>query len=53
MNGAERVYGVLIIWWHIISNPSRLWYMEEMKYISKACCILHNVIMEQRSSLKG
>lgn len=48
--GAERVYAVLFSRWHIISNPSRICYNEDMSDILKAFSIIHNMIMEFRDA---
>lgn len=44
----ERVFGVLFSRFHILCKPSRLWQKEDMNYIVKACCIIHNMICEER-----
>ena len=41
----ERAFGVLQARWHIIAMPSRLWMLDDMKTIMKACIILHNMIV--------
>jgi Plant transposon protein len=43
-----RVFGVLFKRFHVLSRPSRLWYVEGMAAIVKACVILHNMRVEER-----
>jgi hypothetical protein len=42
----ERAFGRLQAKWHIISQPCRLWFDENMHHIMKACLILHNMTIE-------
>ena len=44
----ERVFGILFQRFHILKNPGRLWDLEYMHLIMKACVILHNMIVEYR-----
>lgn len=46
--GVERVFGVLFSRWHIIAQPSKLWYSNDMGDVVRACAILHNMIIEYR-----
>jgi Plant transposon protein len=44
----ERVFGVLFQMFNILYQPSRLWYVEDMNNVVKACIIIHNMICEER-----
>jgi Plant transposon protein len=44
----DRLFGVLFKKWAILSRPSRLWHVEDMEIILKACIILHNMSCEER-----
>ena len=44
----ERVSGVLFKQFAILFLPGRLWFSEEMTFVMKACCILHNMTVEER-----
>jgi hypothetical protein len=46
----ERCFGVLQARWRIIGNPSRLWSSAIMAVIMYACIIMHNMIIENKSS---
>ena len=42
----ERAFGVLQARFAIVRGPTRLWKLEVLKNIMKACIILHNMIFE-------
>ena len=42
----ERAFDVLQARWHILSIPSRLWLLSDVKVIMQACIILHNMILQ-------
>ena len=42
----ERAFGVLQARFSIVRGPTRLWKLEMLKDIMKACIILHNMIVE-------
>lgn len=42
----ERAFGVLQARFAIVRGPARLWKIEDLDYIMKACIILHNMIIE-------
>ena len=42
----ERAFGVLQARFAIVRGPARLWKLEVLKDIMKACIILHNMIVE-------
>ena len=42
----ERAFGVLQARFAIVCGPARLWKLEVLKDIMKACIILHNMIVE-------
>ena len=42
----ERAFGVLQARFAIVRGPARLWKLEVLKDIMKACIILHNMIIE-------
>ena len=42
----ERAFGVLQARFSIVRGPARLWKLEVLKDIMKACIILHNMIVE-------
>ena len=44
----ERVFGVLFKQFAILFLPGWLWFSEEMAFVMKACCILHNMTVEER-----
>ena len=44
----QRVFGVLLKQFAILFLPGRLWFSEEMTFVMKASCILHNMIVEER-----
>ena len=46
----ERAFGVLKAKFGILTTPCRLWFLEEMSVIMKACIILHNMSVEERVS---
>jgi hypothetical protein len=45
---AERVFGVLFKRFQVLYRPCRLWHIQDMTHIVKACCILHNMCVESR-----
>lgn len=46
----ERVFAVLFKRFGILNIPARIWCDKEMATIIKACAILHNMCIEERSS---
>lgn len=44
----ERAFGVLFSRFKILEVPARLWELEELDYIMRTCCIMHNMIGEHR-----
>lgn len=44
----ERAFGALKARWHIIAQPSRLWFQDDMHNIITACVIMHNMIVEDQ-----
>ena len=44
----ERVFGVLLKRFGIISRPGRLWLSAVMNLVLKTCVIIHNMITERR-----
>ena len=44
----ERAFGVLQARFSIVRGPARLWKLEVLKDIMKACIILHNMIIEDK-----
>jgi hypothetical protein len=49
----ERCFGVLQARFAIIRNPCRQWSMDTISDIMFACCILHNMILEDESDVVG
>jgi hypothetical protein len=47
----ERCFGVLQVQWAIIRNPSHYWEIETIKDILMAFVMMHNMILENKSSL--
>jgi len=47
----ERVFGVLFKRFNVLYTPSRLWYSEDMRSILRSCCIIHNMLVEERREL--
>ena len=46
----ERVFGVLLQRFGIISRPGRLWLSTDMNAILKTCAIIQNIITEERKA---
>jgi hypothetical protein len=44
----ECAFGELVKKWHILKNPIRKWYIEDIDMMVKTCVILHNIIVEER-----
>jgi hypothetical protein len=44
----ERLFGVLFKKWATFYRPSRLWHVEDMEIIMKACTILHSMSCDER-----
>eukprot|EP00918_Siedleckia_nematoides_P047920 GHVU01104956.1.p1 GENE.GHVU01104956.1~~GHVU01104956.1.p1 ORF type:complete len:259 (-),score=25.42 GHVU01104956.1:123-899(-) len=44
----ERTFGVLRFQWLYLMKPCRLWYVEDMHTVVKACVIMHNMNREDR-----
>ena len=44
----ERVFGVLFKRFQILYRPCRLWHIDDMGEIVRACVILHNMICEHK-----
>ncbi|XP_055527295.1 uncharacterized protein LOC129719906 [Wyeomyia smithii] len=42
----ERAFGVLMARFAIIKNPARLWSKEDLRFMMRACIILHNMIID-------
>jgi ferredoxin-thioredoxin reductase catalytic subunit len=42
----ERLFGVLKQRWNFLRAPCRLWTQEKIRDCMYACCILHNMILE-------
>jgi hypothetical protein len=49
----ERCFGVLQARFAIIRNPCRQWRMQGISDIMFACCILHNMIIDDESGVQG
>jgi len=49
----ERCFGVLQARFAIIRNPCRQWGMQGISDIMFACCILHNMIIDDESGVDG
>jgi hypothetical protein len=49
----ERCFGVLQARFSIIRNPCRQWSMDTKSDIMFACCILHNMILEDERDVPG
>ena len=49
----ERYFGVLQARFAIIRNPCRQWGMQGIADIMFACCILHNMILDDESGVQG
>jgi hypothetical protein len=47
----ERCFGVLQARFQIVKNPCRQWDMDTMDDIMLACCIMHNMIIEDEQDL--
>ena len=44
----ERVFGVLFRQFRVLYEPCRLWHLEDIHFVVKACAILHNMIADAR-----
>ena len=44
----ERCVGVLVKKYHILENPLRGWYIQDIKELIDCCVILHNMTTENR-----
>ena len=53
MKDVERCFGVLQARFAIVRNPCRQWWMQGISDIMFACCILHNMILEDESGVQG
>jgi len=42
----ERAFGVMVKKWHILHQPLRNWYMNDIHSILNCCIILHNMVVE-------
>jgi hypothetical protein len=49
----ERCFGVLQARFAILRNPCRQWTMEVISNIMFACCIMHNMIIEDEENVEG
>ena len=49
----ERCFGVLQARFAILQNPSRFWSMDVITNIMFACCIIHNMIIEDEAKIEG
>jgi hypothetical protein len=49
----KRCFGVLQARFAIICNPYQQWGMQGITDIMFACCILHNMILDDESGLQG
>ncbi|KAL0002365.1 hypothetical protein SO802_016146 [Lithocarpus litseifolius] len=49
----EHAFGVLQVQFAIGRGPTRLWRIETLDYIMKACIILHNMIIEDERDANG
>jgi hypothetical protein len=49
----ERCFGVLQARFSIIRNPCRQWSLDTIADIMFACCILHNMIMDDEHDVPG
>ena len=49
----ERCFGVLQARFAILQNPSRFWSMDVITDIMFACCIIHNMIIEDKVEIEG
>jgi hypothetical protein len=49
----EQCFGVLQTRVAIIRNPCRMWSMDTILDVMFACCILHNMIVEDENSVQG
>ncbi|XP_075640516.1 uncharacterized protein LOC142612289 [Castanea sativa] len=50
---AKHAFGVLQGQFAIVRGPARLWRIEALDYIIKACIILHNMIIEDERDANG
>jgi len=44
----ERVFGVLFKRFFVLATPARLWYVEYMRAVLFACCVMQNMLVELR-----
>jgi Plant transposon protein len=44
----DRLFAVLFSRWYILHRPARGWHVDDVVDILTACCILHNMIIEDR-----
>ena len=44
----ERVFGFLFRQFRILYEPCRLWHLEDISFVVKACAILHNMTASRR-----
>lgn len=44
-----RVFGVLLNCFGILDQPARLWMSEEISDVIRACCIINNMVFEERN----
>lgn len=47
---AKRLVEVFLISFHVLANRARLWNTEDMTTIMQDCIIVHNLVVEERSS---
>ncbi|OEL28287.1 hypothetical protein BAE44_0010694, partial [Dichanthelium oligosanthes] len=47
----KRAFGVLHAKFAIVKGPTRLWFVEDLRYIKSCCVILHNMTVEDECGL--